>query len=140
MQQMELNELLDKFPNGEDDLERTMRLCNGLGEFLNECAKLIFNNYSIIINVNMLPDEDILELTNWWKKRNKSQKYTIQIAPGPVSCLNVHWKPIDICISDQESTGYWQAVFNRQEIEELKQRNDIAIDWDKAIIKPVEDE
>ena len=38
-----------------------------------------------------------------------------------------------------EGSGY-KTKFTQAEINELKQRDDLAIDWDKVIIKPVEDE
>ena len=33
-----------------------------------------------------------------------------------------------------------QTQFTQSEIDEVKQRDDIAIDWSKAIIEPVEDD
>lgn len=122
------------------DLELVMRHSDGLGEFLNECARMILEDYSLVATINRLSDEELLELINWWKERNKSQKYTTQVGPGPATYLNVHWDPIDICVGNMSETGYWRGVFNRQEIKELKKRDDIAIDWDKTKIEPVEDD
>ena len=37
-------------------------------------------------------------------------------------------------------TPYVRTEFTQAEIEEFKKRDDLAIDWDKAIIKPVEEQ
>lgn len=39
---------------------------------------------------------------------------------------------------DANSIPYHKTQFTQTEIDEFKQRDDIAIDWDKAIIEPVE--
>ena len=41
-------------------------------------------------------------------------------------------------ISSDEAVFEYQTHFTKQEIEQLKQLDDLAIDWDKAKIEPVE--
>lgn len=43
-------------------------------------------------------------------------------------------------ISSDYSDSKWQAHFTKEEIEALKNRDDIAIDWDKVELEEVEDE
>ena len=45
----------------------------------------------------------------------------------------------ELSFNDDQETDQYTAKFTQAEINNLKQRDDIAIDWDKVIIKPVED-
>lgn len=119
------------------DLELVMRHCDGLGEFLNECARMILKDYSLVATVNRLSDEDILDLINWWKKRTQSQKYTVQILGNRNGYLNACGPTFGFGSSSQ--TACFQTHFTQEEINKLKQRGFTAIDWDKAIIKPVKE-
>lgn len=43
----------------------------------------------------------------------------------------------DCRLQQQEQSDDWLSI---QEIEKLKHRDDLAIDWDKAIIEPIGDD
>lgn len=75
-------------------------------------------------------------------EREPEKKYTVQVFPSKFGYLNFvgrEWRlasPINGMCPD----GSVKAWFTQAEIEKLKQRDDIAVDWNKAIIKPVEDD
>lgn len=80
---------------------------------------------------------------NTWKyiktpleKRFSGKKYTINVLGGDdMAFLNIATDDGGACFTDYEECSHWQTHFTKREIEELKQRDDIAIDWDKAIIE-----
>lgn len=74
-------------------------------------------------------------------KKHSEQKYTVQILINDSEgFLNVDKTGNYGCfISDSDYDPTYQTRFTQAEIDVLKQRNDLAIDWNKAIIKPVED-
>lgn len=75
------------------------------------------------------------------EERGEEKKYTVQvIKDDDGSYINLARKPGDIFLSDKEATDHVQTKFTRSEIEKFMQRDDIAIDWDKAIIKEVHDD
>lgn len=89
----------------------------------------------IEMNHDML--EDLREALGL--KKLSDCKYTIKVANGNEDYLNVHVTSGDVTIDDSYENGDWKSHFTQAEINELKQRDDLAIDWDKAIIKPVYD-
>lgn len=68
-----------------------------------------------------------------------NQKYTVQVFPGERGYLNV-FKGEDIVLNDSGESNDFHTHFTQAEINELKQREDLAIDWDKAIIESVRGE
>lgn len=91
-------------------------------------------NTKIIFNSSML---DALREALGMKKLSNC-KYTIKVANGNEDYLNVHVTSGDVTIDDSYENIEWKSHFTQAEINELKQRDDLAIDWDKAIIKPVD--
>ena len=89
----------------------------------------------IEMNHDML--EDLREALGL--KKLSDCKYTIKVANGNEDYLNVHVISGDVTIDDSYENSEWKSHFTQAEINELKQRDDLAIDWDKAIINPVED-
>ena len=74
-------------------------------------------------------------LTNEGRKLLKKsiKKYTVQVLPNEKGYLHVDHKGED---SDEVSYSLgWPTEFTKSEIEELKTRDDIAIDWDKVEIE-----
>lgn len=66
------------------------------------------------------------------------QKYNIQVtANDHLGYLNYWLGGKRFVFGESINTESRQASFTKDEIEELKKRNDIAIDWNKAIIKEV---
>lgn len=67
------------------------------------------------------------------------QKYTIQtIAGNFLSYLNYNSIGNRFIFNNNIDSNDFQTSFTKDEINELKKRDDIAIDWNKAIIKEVE--
>lgn len=73
-------------------------------------------------------------------KKLDDQKYTVQLIKNvPDSFLNIERYNSKMFFSTAAEKIGWRTHFTRAEINQLKQRDDIAIDWSKAIIEPVED-
>lgn len=73
-------------------------------------------------------------------KPMKERRYTVQTIKGDEgSFLNKIIPNDDYFYADDEVVNGTQTYFTQAEIDELKKRDDIAIDWYKAIIEPVED-
>lgn len=128
-------------------LGRIYKNTDSLNEFLLACSNayydplIIMNPFkSSTQNIEDLPERELIELFDWWKKKNSEQKYTIQIFPNSTGYLTVSYDDYEITVGDLTATNHWHVTFTKQEIEQLKQHDDLAIDWDKAIITPVEDE
>lgn len=66
------------------------------------------------------------------------EKYTVQVFPDDHGYLNWDEDDRTFCIDNSCESEAYQPHFTQAEINEFKQYKDIAIDWDKAIIKPVE--
>lgn len=72
-------------------------------------------------------------------ERFPESKYTVQVlADYDESFLNVGKDDGFAFFKDEVEAGSVQTQFTQAEIDELKQRDDLAIDWNKAIIEPVE--
>lgn len=72
-------------------------------------------------------------------ERFPESKYTVQVlADYDESFLNVGKDDGFAFFKDEVEAGPVQTQFTKAEIDELKQRDDLAIDWNKAIIEPVE--
>lgn len=72
-------------------------------------------------------------------------KYTVQIFRKERGYLHVNYDRKDYNdvaydVGRYEDMDYFiQTKFTKSEIEELKKRDDLAVDWDKAIVKEVTD-
>ena len=53
--------------------------------------------------------------------------------------LNVNYRANLVTFNDKHDFGDWRASFTEKEIEELKKRDDIAIDWGKVELEEVND-
>lgn len=73
-------------------------------------------------------------------KKHGEQKYTVQILINDNhGFLNVNKTDNNNCsLSDSNWDPIYQAQFTQKEIDKLKRNPDLAIDWNKAIISPVE--
>lgn len=92
-------------------------------------------NTKTIFNSSML---DALREALGMKKRDE-QKYTVQVVPDDsTGYLNMYDNFEEAAFSDDRDYNGYKSHFTLKEIEILKQRDDLAIDWDKAIIEPVD--
>ena len=72
------------------------------------------------------------------KAKQENKKYTIKVlGDNDKAFLNLKTFDYSVTFNDDWDTPSMKTHFTKQEIEQLKQRNDIAIDWDKAIIEEV---
>ena len=70
------------------------------------------------------------------------KKYRIKALKGKSaerrsSYLNVNYRLNLVSFENGEDFEEWRASFTKKEIEELKKRDDIAIDWDKVELEEV---
>lgn len=72
-------------------------------------------------------------------KKHSEQKYTVQILSNYKGFLNCEREEKYYTTDTNEESLYFKTHFTQAEIDELKRRPDLAIDWNKAIISPVED-
>lgn len=72
------------------------------------------------------------------KERFSGRKYTVRVLKDSGSFLNKNLHTGSYCFYDAVQSEAYQAHFTQAEIDELEQRDDIAIDWDKAIVKEVD--
>lgn len=73
------------------------------------------------------------------KERFSGRKYTVQVLPGSLNFLNMNVFNGVFFLGDHLQKADCKTHFTQAEIDELKQRDDIAIAWDKAKIEPVEE-
>lgn len=67
-------------------------------------------------------------------------KYTVKILPDITGYLSVYQGILGTSDCDNATAKtYFKTHFTQSEIEELKKRDNVAVDWDKAIIKEVTD-
>lgn len=107
------------------------------------------NNFTIgEINEDLAPTIAKTGIINkFYKKAYKVlnkyiDKYTVRITNGTESYLHansmVDYK--DVCFDNLINySSVWVNKFTKGEIESFKKRDDLAIDWDKAIIEKVEE-
>lgn len=107
------------------------------------------NNFTIgEINEDLAPTIAKTGIINkFYKKAYKVlnkyiDKYTVRITNGTESYLHanslVDYK--DVCFDNLINySSVWVNKFTKEEIESFKKRDDLAIDWDKAIIEKVEE-
>lgn len=73
-------------------------------------------------------------------KRGEEKKYTVQVSKDDKEGYLNRDECDDIfMIAGLDCDGEWHNTFTQSEIEQLKQRN-LAVDWDKAIIKEAKHE
>lgn len=68
----------------------------------------------------------------------RDREYTIQVFPNKYGFLNIDESNGTFFLSNLFQEANCQIYFTQAEIDELKQRKDLAIDWDKAAIEEVE--
>ena len=129
----------------EEQLNNVYKNTDSLNEFLLACSNayydplIIMNPFkSSTQNIEDLPELELIELFEWWKKKSAKQKYTIKVAPTSLGYFGIDYDEGDVTI-DSSKNEFYQTYFTKSEIEQLKQRDDLAIDWDKTKIEPVEE-
>ena len=89
--------------------------------------------------------DEFLEITGQQQHQSSdNKKYAVRVlkrgvAASDISYLNFNYSFNLVSFADKEDFGDWRASFTKNEIEKLKKRDDIAIDWDKVELEEVED-
>ncbi|MDM8277827.1 hypothetical protein QUW37_01170 [Ligilactobacillus aviarius] len=77
--------------------------------------------------------------------KNPIKKYRIRVLKGKSaercsSYLNVNYRANIVTFASDIDFEEWRASFTKNEIEELKKYDNLAIDWDKVELEEVDDE
>ena len=72
------------------------------------------------------------------------KKYAVKVLKGDIATLDsqylsVNYQANRVAFSDEYEMEGWRTSFTEKEIENLKKRDDIAIDWDKVELEEVDD-
>jgi len=86
--------------------------------------KLPFSNklYMILSELAITPLDERVE----------EKKYYVKIFDGGFGYLNIHIPNGNMTADDVRETSLFKTKFTDKEIEQLKQRNDIPLDWNKV--------
>lgn len=95
--------------------------------------KNLGNFYALLNLINQFVNTPVEE-------RFSAEKYTVEVFKTDYGILNIDVKRDSPFLGNSLDNEFYKSHFTKLEIEKLKRRDDIAIDWDKAIIKPVEDD
>lgn len=87
-------------------------------------SKLPFSNklYMILSELAITPLDERVE----------AKKYYVKIFDGSLGYLNIKTLTNKVIVDSQEDTGGFKTKFTDKEIEKLKQRDDIPLDWNKV--------
>lgn len=73
-------------------------------------------------------------------EREDDKKYYVKVFNNDFGYLNVNYVIGRAIASDREQDFGYQTQFTKSEIKQLKQRDDIPLDWDKVKLIEVDDE
>lgn len=95
-------------------------------------SKLPFSNklYMILSEVAMTPLDE----------RAKENKHYVKVYDSRVGYLNINEDTGKMTINDVFEGNSIKTKFTDKDIEQLKQRNDIPLDWNKVKLEEVEDD
>ena len=86
-------------------------------------------------------DENVRKYISAWDNGyevEKEKKYRIHVLKGYYGYLNFVNDKFEL--SDNHGTDVFKTKFTDKEIEQLKQRDDIPLDWNKVTLEEVEDD
>ena len=131
------------------------------GVLIAEFRGFDYNDFCVVSNVmnkdfpllDFVEDESKTGLLYWFYttgtrllKKFKNRKYSIKVLKGNAentidsAYLNVNGNSGDTMFSTKKNYCNWRASFTKDEIEKLKKRDDIAIDWNKVELDEVDDD
>ena len=89
--------------------------------------------------------DEFLEITGQRQHQASDKKYAVRVLKGKSaercsSYLNVNYRANIVTFASDIDFEEWRASFTKNEIEELKKCDDLAIDWDKVELEEVDDE
>lgn len=90
--------------------------------------------------------DELVEIMGQQGHQESEKKYAIKVFSGNyrdhflAKYLALKRETGTPLISTNDDDSRWQAHFTEKEIEELKKRDDIAIDWDKVELEEMDDE
>lgn len=88
--------------------------------------------------------DEFFEITGQRQHQSSDKKYAVKVLKDDIATLDsqylsVNYQANRVALSDEYEVEGWHTSFTEKEIEELKKRNDIAIDWDKVELEEVND-
>jgi len=86
--------------------------------------------YKILVELAATPIEE----------RGKKKRHYVKVFDGPLGFLNINTDYGIMCVYNSEEMGIFKTKFTDKEIKELKNRDDVAVDWDKVRIWDVEED
>jgi len=86
--------------------------------------------YKILVELAATPLEE----------RGKKKRHYVKVFDGPLGFLNINTDNGIMCVYNSEEMGIFKTKFTDKEIKELKNRDDVAVDWDKVRIWDVEED
>lgn len=145
-------ELLDNYVSGIDERFSVSQSSTGLDIYIEGDCFASFQEFKIsefciwgsayqdaLVAQTGIIQKFYMKACELLEKLNEKE-YTIQVIVGnDTSYLNQFIGKGYMFSDTISSHDLFKTHFTKSEIEELKQRDDIAIDWDKAIIKEVEE-
>lgn len=93
------------------------------------CDEGVFSKLPFSDKVYMILSE--LAMTPLNERADKKKQY-VKVFDGPLGFLNLDTATSFVSVLDSEEIDPVKTKFTDDEIESLKERNDIAIDWDKV--------
>lgn len=88
-------------------------------------------------------DENIRKYINAWNNGyevEKEPKYLVKICDGYSGYLNIDNFTGKMSVANMSEDNRFKTKFTDKEIEQLKQRDDIPLDWNKVTFEEVEDD
>lgn len=152
MNKKRVAELLDNYVSGIDERFSVRRSSTGLDIYIEDDCFASFQEFKIsefciwgsadqdaLVAKTGIIQKFYMKACELLEKLNE-KKYTIQIVRNNTnSFLNLNQNENSIVFYGKWNSSAWKNEFTQKEIEKFKQRQDVAIDWDKAIIKEVEE-
>ena len=93
---------------------------------------------------NYVTYDELLEIIGKRQRQASDKKYAVRVLKGETATidsryLQVNYQTNQVAFADKYEIENWRASFTKKEIEELKKRDDIAVDWDKVELEEVYD-
>lgn len=88
--------------------------------------------------------DEFLKITGNQHQSDDNKEYAVRVLKGNSaercsSYLNVNYRTNIVTFASDVEFEDWTASFTKNEIEELKKRDDIAIDWNKVELEETDD-
>lgn len=115
-----------------------------LNHLIKRVEKDIHMSYGLRFQPGLSVSVELLRIKYWFENIRDNGitdiKYTVKVIPDDSTGYLSRDGDGTLYFGDNTEQMNNHPSFTQSEIEEFKKRDDIAIDWDKAIIKPVKED